>query len=205
MCWLCSCSAIAVCSLGGLIGLHVASAITNNSSRTATSNWQLAGCVISAPAAQVDPAIATPLNVFLARTLSFLSPKVRLDGLDPVVLSRDPSAVQRYKDDPLIDKGGLRARFGYEILQAQAQLEAEEGEGAVRLSTIRTPILLQHGDADVVCALSGSRFVLSRVGSADKRLIVYDGRYHEQFEDPEKDAFFDDIVHFVQSHTARNN
>ena len=153
----------------------------------------------------MDPAIATPFNIFLARTLSFLAPKVRIDSLNPVVLSRDPAAVQRYRRDPLIDKGGLRARFGYEILRAQRQLEAEEGEGAVRLSTIRVPVLLLHGDDDVVCSLSGSRFVLSRLGSADKRLIVYKGRYHEQFEDPESSVFFDDIVQFVQSHTSPSN
>ena len=187
-------------SLGGLIGLHVVGAL--NSQSASSSGWQLAGCVLSAPAAQVDPAIATPLNLFLARTLSFLAPKVRLDSIDPVVLCRDPAAVQRFRSDPLIDHGGLRARFGYEILQAQKQLEAEQGEGAVRLSTVRVPILLLHGSEDVVCSLAGSRFVLSRIGSADKRLIVYDGRYHEQFEDPEKDVFFEDIVQFVQSHTS---
>ena len=191
------------CSLGGLIGLHVLGAL---SQRTSSSpDWQLAGCVISSPAAQVDPAIATPLNIFLARTLSFLAPTVRLDSLDPIVLSRDPAAVQRFRSDPLIDKGGLRARFGYEILRAQKQLAAEDGEGAVRLSNIRLPVLLLHGDADVVCSLSGTRFVLARLGSANKRLIVYEGRYHEQFEDPEKAVFYDDILHFIQSHTAPSN
>ena len=185
-----------------MIGLHVVAALTNRP--PSSTSWQLAGCVVSAPAAQVDPAIATPLNIFLARLLSFLAPKVRIDSIDPVVLSRNVEAVQRYISDPLVDKGGLRARFGYEILRAQRQLEAEEGEGAVRLSSIRVPILLLHGAADVVCSLGGSRFVLARIGSADKRLIVYDGRYHEMFED-ESDAFFQDIVQFVQSHTSPSN
>ena len=186
-------------SLGGLIALHVVGALQHQPAASPT--WRLAGCVLSAPAAQVDEKIATPVNVFLARTLSILAPKVRLDSLDSAVLSRDPAVVARHDADPLNNLGGLRARLGHEILQAQSQLVAEKGEGAVRLSSFTVPVLLLHGGADVVCTLSGSRMVLNRVGSADKRLIVYDGRYHEQFEDPEKDVFFADILQFVESHT----
>ena len=181
-------------SLGGLIALHV----LLRGERQPLGDWQWAAVVLSAPAAIGDPKVVTPLNVFLARVGSFLAPKARVDKLDVAILSRNKEAVEVNRRDELIDHEGLRARFGREILRAQDEVK-ERG-----LKGVRMPVLALHGGGDVLVPKASSVWVYEAVGSAQKRLCVYDKGYHEMFEDPEKDKFYDDILAFIAENVSRS-
>ena len=179
-------------SLGGLVALHVVLRLH----RDHPDDWRFAALVLSAPAAQADPKVATPFNVFLARVGSLLAPKMRVDALDPVVLSRSAEAVAAFRADEWVDHGGLRARFGREILRGQGEVRREG-----RLKEIREEaVLVLHGTADVVVPVASSRWVYEAVGSMKKRLCLYDKGYHEMFEDRDKDKFYDDILAFIDEH-----
>ena len=39
-----------------------------------------------------------------------------------------------------------------------------------------------------------------RLGSVDKTLTVYDGLFHEIFNEPERDAVLDDVVTWLDKH-----
>jgi acylglycerol lipase len=44
--------------------------------------------------------------------------------------------------------------------------------------------------------------VAERAGSADKRLIEYDGPYHEILNEPEQDKVMDDLVAWLDQHLS---
>ena len=188
-------------SLGGLLALHVA--LRYRAEHSPADAWAFSMLILSAPAAQADPKVATPLNKFLARVGSVLAPKQRVDTLDPGVLSRNQKAVEVFRNDPLVDHDGLRARFAREILRGQ---NVVRGVGdKTPLSSLAMPVMCLHGTADVVVPVSASRFVHEHVGSGTKRLCLYERAYHELFEDRDRDMFFNDILHFIRDQLPRAN
>ena len=186
-------------SLGGLISLHVA---VRYSQQRSASDWQFSGYVFSAAAAAADPKIATPLNIFLARIAAVLAPKMQIDGIDPVCISRNAAAVQAIRDDPLFYHEGVRARLASEVLNAQRWLKEGGSDGSSPLSLLTAPTLCVHGAADVVVPPACSSFVHERIGSADKELRFYPRGYHEMFEDPDCDLFYNDILAFIKRRTG---
>jgi acylglycerol lipase len=43
-----------------------------------------------------------------------------------------------------------------------------------------------------------------RVASIDKRIILYDGLYHEVFNEPEHDRVIKDVETWIDAHLARD-
>jgi alpha-beta hydrolase superfamily lysophospholipase len=64
---------------------------------------------------------------------------------------------------------------------------------------MRLPLLVLHGGADVIATPAGARMVYARAGSVDKTLNVYDGLYHEIFNEPEKENVLDDVVKWIEA------
>jgi alpha-beta hydrolase superfamily lysophospholipase len=81
------------------------------------------------------------------------------------------------------------------MLLAMAQVQARAGE-------ITLPLLIQHGGEDRLTALAGSEFLHAAAGSVDKTLRVYDGLYHEIFNEPEQDAVLTDLVDWLDARVA---
>jgi alpha-beta hydrolase superfamily lysophospholipase len=67
---------------------------------------------------------------------------------------------------------------------------------------LRVPLLLLHGGADRLCPPDGSRIIHAKAGSSDKTLKVYDGLYHEIFNEPEQDVVLDDLVAWLAKRAA---
>jgi len=99
--------------------------------------------------------------------------------LDASQVSRDPAVVAAYRADPLVHDGRVSARLVRELFAAMAEVAA--GRGAITL-----PLLIMHGEADVMTAPGGSREFHDGVGSRDKTLRIYPGLYHEIFNEPER-------------------
>ncbi len=153
-----------------------------------------------AAAALSGPAImpAAPpsgLTVALSSLLSRLLPRLGVLALDADGVSRDPAVVAAYRADPLVYTGKIGARLGKEMMDAMTR--AQDGAG-----TIRLPILIQHGGADSLTAPDGSRFLFDHVASADKRLEIYPGLFHEIYNEPERDAVLDDLVAWFDAHAS---
>ena len=55
-------------------------------------------------------------------------------------------------------------------------------------------------DEDRLCPPEGSRIVHANAGSADKTLKVYDGLYHEIFNEPEQGQVLDALADWLQAH-----
>ncbi|WP_227340342.1 alpha/beta hydrolase [Sphingopyxis sp. P8] len=151
-----------------------------------------------AAAALSGPAIlpAEPpsrFTVWISRFLSRVFPRLGVLALDANGVSRDPAVVAAYRADPLVYTGKIGARLGQEFMDAMAAARA----GAPRIAL---PILLQHGADDRLTAPEGSRFLFDHVASADKRLKLYPGLYHEIFNEPEQAAVLGELVAWFDAH-----
>ena len=154
-----------------------------------------AAAALSGPA--IMPAVPpSRLTVALGSLLSRFLPRLGVLALDAEGVSRDAAVVAAYRADPLVYTGTIGARLGQEMMEAMTR--ARDGAG-----TIRLPVLIQHGGNDRLTAPDGSRLLFDRLASADKRLAIYPGLYHEIYNEPERDAALDDLVAWFDAHGNR--
>jgi len=149
-------------------------------------------CALSGPLLQTD---AEPPAIVLAlvRLLSRLAPTLPLISLDATGVSRDPAVVNAYVNDPLVHHGKLSARLIVEM--SHAMRDTMGSAPAVEL-----PLLIMHGEDDVLTAPAGSREFFEHVSSADKTLNIYPGLYHEIFNEPERDQVLSDMTGWLEEH-----
>tara|TARA_R110002110_G_scaffold333755_3_gene544744 strand:+ start:9900 stop:10733 length:834 start_codon:yes stop_codon:yes gene_type:complete len=167
-------------SLGGLIAARL----------LLDAQDQFAGAALSAPALAVaEP--PSPLLLWLNRVLARLWPTLGMLKLDASQVSRDPEVVAAYEADPLVHHGKVSARLVAELFATMEQVN-------VHSAAITLPLLLLHGEADVMTAPAGSQGFSAGVGSADVTLRLYPGLYHEIFNEPERLQVLEDLDQWLQ-------
>jgi len=152
----------------------------------------LAGAVLSGPAVKVPDNIPQA-TLFVGRILSALAPKLRLIALEATGVSRDPAVVKAYEDDPLVYRGKMTARLGAEMLKAMRYVSDEA-------TRIRLPLLILQGGADLLVDPSGAQMLYDRVSSVDRKIFLYEGLYHEVFNEPEHDLVLGDVETWIAGH-----
>ncbi len=169
-------------SMGGLVAMNHA----------ARHPEGLAGLVISSPFF----GIAMPVPGWkraTAKMLSRLMPKMALpSGLEAKDLSHDPAVVAAYEKDPLVFRDA-NARWFIEILAAH-----ERAPGVA--SQMSVPLFLQAGGEDRIVDLKATRAVFAAYGGEDKTLQVYDGLFHEIYNEVERAAPLNDLVEWLKAH-----
>ncbi|MCJ7786070.1 MAG: alpha/beta hydrolase [Desulfobacterales bacterium] len=155
---------------------------------------ELAGAVLSGPAVKI-PKHVTPAMLFVGKMLSTLIPKFGLLSLEADGVSRDPSVVQAYVSDPLVHRGKATARVAAEMLKAMQTISGQAAR-------ITLPILIVQGSADRLVNPAGARMLYNAVSSVDKEIRIYDGLYHEVFNEPEHDKVLRDIEIWLEAHLA---
>lgn len=138
---------------------------------------RIRGVIASSPALAKSP--KTPgFMVALAKFLGRVAPGLTLsNGLDPKLLSRNPSAVKRYIEDPLVHDR-ISAALGRSTFENMELAHREAGR-------IRVPVLLIVGTGDVITPPGGSKRLLKELKVEDREIKEFEGAYHEIFEDPE--------------------
>lgn len=169
-------------SMGGLIGARYLLSHQN----------ELSGAVLSGPAVKTPDDIS-PVTLFAGKLLSALMPRLGLIQLEAAGVSRDPEVVKAYETDPLVYRGKMTARLGAEMIQAMGQISAEA-------SRITLPLLILQGGADRLVHPSGAQMLHDGVASADRKLILYDGFYHEVFNEPEHGRVMRDVELWLEAH-----
>lgn len=145
----------------------------------------LRGLLLSAPALRINPNLA-PILRRLAQVIGWLFPTLPTTRSPEDAISRDPAVVEEAKNDPLNYHGRVPARTGAEMLRV--------GDSArSRLEEIDTPFLVVHGTGDTLTSAEWSRRLYARAASEDKTLKLYEGLYHEPFNEPEQDEVLDDL------------
>ena len=153
-----------------------------------------AGAILSAAALAV-PQAPSRFAILINRLISMVWPTLGVMQLDAAGISRDQNVVADYRADPLVHSGKFSARLVTELFGAMQAVE--RGRQGIRL-----PLLVMHGDADVMTAVEGSREFAGQVGSEDVTLKIYPGLFHEIFNEPERTAVFDDLYSWLQARGA---
>jgi alpha-beta hydrolase superfamily lysophospholipase len=154
---------------------------------------RLRGLLLSSAAASTET--ASPAARLEAKALAAVTPTVGIMEIDAGLLSRDHAVVRAYRDDPLVYHGKLPARTVAEIAATIEGFAAE-------LPLLRLPLLVMAGTGDRIVPPTGSRMVHDRAGSPDRTLRVYDGLYHELFNEPERRVVLGDAVAWLDARTV---
>ncbi len=146
---------------------------------------ELAGLLVSGASLKVGSSLS-PVVIAAGRLLSVLLPKMGVTVLDASAISRDKAIVDAYVNDPLVYRGKVRARLGAELIKTWQELPC-------RMPQINLPTLIMHGTADRLSDPEGSQMLYERISSSDKTLKLYEGFYHEIFNEPEHEQVLADM------------
>jgi alpha-beta hydrolase superfamily lysophospholipase len=163
------------CSMGGTIAANYA--LTNQD--------ELAGLILSGVSVRLGTDVS-PMLVKFSKVLAALVPKLGVKVIDASAISRDDRVVEAYDNDPLVYRGKISARLGAEFVEAMQPLRR-------RASEIKSPLLIMHGIADRLSDPRSSEELYQRAGSEDKTLRLYDGFYHEIFNEFGHEQVFADM------------
>jgi len=153
---------------------------------------RLDGLALSGALASIDAPAALRLA---GRAISAVAPTLPLIALDPALISRDPQVVEAYRSDPLVHHGRLPAR-------TVAEIATTTGTFPSRVHEITIPTLIMYGSEDRLCPPAGSEMLGERIGAVDRRVIRYEGLYHEIFNEPERDAVLSDLSAWLKTRVA---
>ena len=167
-------------SLGGLIATRYVLSRNQN---------QFKGLITSAAALAIDPDLS-PFLQKLAPILGILFPKLKTEKLDISTLTRSPDILQAYENDPLVYREGTRARTGAEMLKTIKQIPG-------LFSKLEIPLLAMHGSDDRTTMPHGTQALYDNAKSADKKLKIYDGLFHELVNEPEREVVMKDIYTWI--------
>jgi len=176
-------------SMGGLIALYFAQQYPGF----------IDGVVASSPA--LGMAVEIPsVKKALGSLMSYIWPGLTMGNeLDAGKVSHDPEVVRAYKTDPLVHDR-VSARFFTEFLAAIETVY-------VQASALKVPTLLQvAGDDQLVNARSSVQF-FKQLDLEDKTLHVYDGRYHEIYNEGEdlRRQVLEDLEDWLERHIQNDD
>lgn len=148
--------------------------------------------VLSAPFLRNAQPVPTALRT-IAPLLARLAPGIPTVAIDAAAVSRDPAVVAAYEDDPLVYHGKLPAASAAVMVAMEEALLPAAG-------AITEPTLILHGSEDRLAAVGGSRDLAGTLGAEVVDLKIYDGLYHEVFNEPEQDRVLADVVAWLDDH-----
>jgi lysophospholipase len=153
---------------------------------------EIAGLMM-ASAGTIGSTLGVPkVIIAMAGLVSAVAPRLGVNRLNVAGFSRDQAIVDAYINDPLVYHGRMPARWGAEMLKMLKELPSQMRE-------VRIPVLIMHGTGDWWNMPDGSREVYNLIASSDKTLKLYDGLYHDIFNEPEKIKVMDDLVEWLQA------
>lgn len=173
-------------SMGGLITILYA----------LQSPQKLAGAIVSSPALGTHPDFRPPRFLkLMVGILSRITPRLLVNSnLDAQAISRDSAVVKTYNEDPLIS-GKVSTRWYSEITRAMKAAHADA-------SRLEVPMLvMQSGEDRLVDPAAPARWTDSTpAGMAES--VLWDGLYHEMFNEPEKDRVRARVLDWLAAHPA---
>lgn len=152
---------------------------------------ELAGAILSGPSVKV-PSNTSSITISMIKLIATLLPKAGLFQLEAEGVSRDPAVVQAYISDPLVHTRRITARLIHEMLKAMQRITAEAPK-------ITLPVLIVRGSADRLIDPDGARMLYGAISSVDKTIKIYDGLYHEVFNEPEHNQVLGDVETWLEA------
>ena len=162
-------------SMGGLVSTSYACMFNNKIDYLALSG-----------AANVIPKQAKALKflpMFLIKNIMYKN------NLGEGVCS-DKEVVEKYNNDPLVLK---KATMGLmkNVFVTGCNLVKDN------ISQIKVPTLVMHGKGDGIVSYTTAEWTYNNLTCEDKELKVYDGLYHEIFNEVKKDVVIEDLINWL--------
>lgn len=168
-------------SLGGLIAATFA---IQHSER-------ISALVLSSPALALSMELP-PWKKGLAKVLANLCPTLRMpNGIPLDKLAHDPEVARRYAADPLC-YGKASTRWYQELVQTMPFTQANAKK-------ITVPTLLMVGTSDAIVDHDSAQSFYMDLEVEDKKIVVYDGAYHEIFNDDCQEAAREDLAAWLDT------
>ncbi len=172
--------------IGHSVGATIAVAYASN------HHQELGGLITSGASLAASPTVS-PALLAIAGVISALLPKMGVTIIDASTISRDQAVVDAYVNDPLVYRGKIPARTGAELVNMWKILPKQ-------MPQLKLPILIMHGAADRLADPAGSKLLYEQASSADKTLKLYEGFYHEIFNEPEHEQVMADMEAWLIKH-----
>jgi lysophospholipase len=169
-------------SLGGLIAARFSQ----------TNSEIAAGIILSSPFLAM--AFKVPrVKALAGKALASVFPTLSLKtGLDPGVLSHDRAVVEKYAADPLVSNVAS-ARWFTETLSAQETAVKEAG-------LVKGPLLVMQAGEDKLSSVDMTKHFFQQARTEDKVLHLYEGYFHEIFNEVGRKKVVDDLKEWLESH-----
>lgn len=168
-------------SMGGLI----------TSAFVVRSQPEVKGLVLTSPGIKSDGNVS-PVLIALSGLISTFLPWMPVLALDPKAISRVQKEVDKYVNDPMVYHGKILARTGNGMMKIINEVES-------KLDTITLPFIAMHGTKDGLVHHSASELLMEKASSEDKTLKLYEGGYHELFNDECREEFFSDLLEWLNA------
>jgi alpha-beta hydrolase superfamily lysophospholipase len=155
----------------------------------------VSGFVLSSPyfrLAMKPPAA----KILIGRLVGRIVPWLPVDaGLDLATLTSDEELQRWTARDPLYGRK-TTPRWFDESLRAQIEVLRRAGE-------FTAPVLVLAGGDDKIADAAAARAFVGAAGSADKRIVVYDGFRHEIFNEVSRAQPIGEAVAWLTAHARR--
>jgi lysophospholipase len=155
---------------------------------------EIDGIILSAPAYQFVP---PPLMLhFLGIILNYFFPTIHIRyPSDANKLSHDKEICNVFQADPLVQRHGT-PKFYHALLEMNARVQRRTHE-------ISVPTLILQGTSDTIVNPQGAQTLYDKMQSENKRLIFYEGFYHEPFNEIGRERVVADVVDWL-NHLLKN-
>lgn len=172
-------------SLGGLITIRFV-----EESPEGALTPRIDGVMVSSPTLKFKMEIPK-LKAFMGDKFSRYLPKFSMTNeIDPIFLTHDKTVVKKYMKDDLVHNK-ISARLFTEMVKAM-------NESMEKASEVELPFLIMHAGDDELVSPDGSREFHERLGSKDKKLIIYKEFYHELINEVERKKVFKDMEKWLK-------
>jgi alpha-beta hydrolase superfamily lysophospholipase len=153
----------------------------------------LRGLILSSPALALE---LSAIQRKILKLLHAIAPSLGIPtGLSPAFLSHDAKVVAAYKADPLVHRK-ISARLLRSMLSSIDYCQLHAGE-------LEIPVLLLVAGDDRLVNAEGSRRFFARQPEGLGQMHVYDGMYHEVFNEIDNQRPFADLRAWLERISTR--
>jgi alpha-beta hydrolase superfamily lysophospholipase len=153
---------------------------------------QVSGLILSSPLIEIAveiPAWKRKAGHWMAKLMPSFSLK---STMDTKYLTHDTEIVRAYDKDPLV--------FHYVRAGWFDQITGFKDEAFKTAKKIKTPVLIQFSPEDYVVNYETGHAWASEIRSPNKQILVYDGFYHEIYNEIEREKPISDLIHWLNTH-----
>ncbi|GIX40987.1 MAG: hypothetical protein KatS3mg129_0720 [Leptospiraceae bacterium] len=159
-----------------LLGHSLGGLITSYFSIRHTNQEEIKALILSAPALSISLNLIQKIKYYTGKILFYIKPDLILKSeIPPKYLSHDKIIIEKYIKDPLVHPF-LSVRLGIDIIDSIKIVQNHAYK-------LKIPVWIGHGTMDKITSTEGSEQFFKKIKSQNKVIKLYNGLYHEIFNE----------------------